>query len=125
MISLFKQLIHSSGILSVNFESWPKKSSSNFQEIEISLDRDYLHLSTPKLISLDQIVRFSEAKQLDVFYFFAQDLKSLVNNLVNMHFKVNLSGKTYLESNILQHRNILLKIKEQSASTNISIPNCR
>ena len=67
---------------------WPMPDKGGKQELEIILEKEHLCFTTSKLNSLAMVQESQDPESLRVFYYFIQDLKSLVFSLVSIHFKV-------------------------------------
>lgn len=67
---------------------WPEPAREGHQKLEIIYGMKHISLLTSKLGSLVSIAREKDPESLRVFYYFVQDLKSLVFSLISLHFKI-------------------------------------
>ena len=68
--------------------AWPEPNESGAQELEVKLDSHHVSFTCSKLGSLSECIGSKDPEGLRSFYYFTQDLKSLVFSLIAMHFKI-------------------------------------
>ena len=69
-------------------EQWPEPDKDGTQSLEIKIQKQHICFTCSKLGSALQVQTSKDPESLQVFYYLTQDLKCLIMNLVNMHFKI-------------------------------------
>jgi protein mago nashi len=67
---------------------WPEPNKDGAQELEVKLDSEHVSFTCSKLGSLSECRKSRDDEGLSNFYYFTQDLKSLVFSIISMHFKI-------------------------------------
>mgnify|MGYP001560300686 FL=1 len=84
----FIDIIRKSQILLESDRNWPKVTRESKQEIEIRYGKNKKLFKTKTIVSLSSIRNEEEKESLKIFYYLAQDLKTLVYSLISLHFKI-------------------------------------
>ena len=66
---------------------WPRPDRIGRQELEIVVDNEHICFNLGKVGSLADVKASEDPEGLRVFYYFVQDLKSLVLSLLTLHFR--------------------------------------
>lgn len=83
-----KQMIEKCEIINNDDKLWPLPDRSGRQELEIIMGKEHICFTTSILGSITNVQETRDPEGLSNFYYFIQDLKSLVFSLVSIHFKV-------------------------------------
>ena len=84
-----QRMIMEEGILDLVDNKWPKVDKIDRQELEIVFDKKSVLLETKKISSFFEVKQTNDSDNLGKFYFFIQDLKNLIDNLLDFHCKDN------------------------------------
>lgn len=87
MAVLRKKIVLDSGILKEDDNFWPRPDRNGRQELEIVVDTEHICFNLSKIGSLSDVRASEDPEGLRVFYYFVQDLKSLVFSLIALHFR--------------------------------------
>lgn len=87
MAVLRKKIVLDSGILKEDDNFWPRPDRNGRQELEIVVDTEHICFNLSKIGSLSDVQASEDPEGLRVFYYFVQDLKSLVFSLIALHFR--------------------------------------
>lgn len=87
VMAVLRKIVLDSGILKEDDNHWPAPDRDGRQELEIVVDNEHICFNLSKIGSLADIRASKDPEGLGVFYYFVQDLKSLVFSLIALHFR--------------------------------------
>lgn len=87
VVEQIKVLLAKHKICDVNDEQWPGPDRNGRQELEVKIGTTHLSILTNKLATFSDVESENNA-DLECFYAFVKDLRTLVLDLVSFHFKI-------------------------------------
>lgn len=87
VVDQIKMLLLKHNIFLVDDQPWPEPDRNGRQELEVKMGRTHISLLTNKLATFADVESKKNA-DLEYFYAFIKDLKTLVLDLVSLHFKI-------------------------------------
>lgn len=88
VVTQLKRMIKDSEIIKEDDSKWPEKNRDGKQELEIKMGKIHIGFETCKIKTLADIKKSEDPEGLRVFYYFVQDVKSMVFSLISLHFKI-------------------------------------
>ncbi len=80
--------ITESQVLDQTDAEWPKPNEQGKQELTIEIGKKEKSLRCSKIGSFTEVLKCSDRKGMEIFYYLIQDLKCLFFSLIGLHFKL-------------------------------------